>query len=84
MGQAQRDGVSMHGILLRLEQAVNGTCSAKGYSEDEFDLAILSMRLGGQALLHALHKAAGFAGASAVCAKIRERSVSDKQWELFV
>ena len=29
MGQARRDGVSMHGILHRLEQAVNGTYSAK-------------------------------------------------------
>lgn len=77
MGQARRDGLSMHAILHRLEQAVNGTYSARGYSEDEFDLAILSMRLGGQALLHALHKAAGFPGASAVYAKIRERSVSN-------
>eukprot|EP00904_Undaria_pinnatifida_P013996 jgi/Undpi1/9727/HiC_scaffold_27.g12183.m1 len=75
MGQQRRDGVSMHGILHRLEQAVNGTYRAKGYSEHKFDSAILSMRLGGQALLHALHKAAGFSGASLVYAKIRERSM---------
>ena len=84
MGQQRRDGVSMHGILHGLEQAVNGTYRAKGYSEDNFDSAILSMRLGGQALLHALHKAAGFSGASLVYAKTRERSVSDKEWELYV
>ncbi|CBJ27634.1 conserved unknown protein [Ectocarpus siliculosus] len=33
------------------------------------------MRLGGQTALHALHKAAGFPGASTVYAKIRERSM---------
>lgn len=82
MGQARRDGLSMNGILHRLEQAVNGTYSAKGFSEDEFDLAILSMRLGGQALLHALHKAAAFPGASTVYAKIRERSVRDREWDI--
>lgn len=31
MGQARRDGLSMNGILHRLEQAVNGTYSAKGF-----------------------------------------------------
>lgn len=82
MGQARRDGLSMNGILHRLEQAVNGAYSAKGYSEDEFDSAILFMRLGGQALLHALHKAAEFPGASMVYAKIRERSVSDRTWNI--
>ena len=79
MSQALRDGLSLNGILHRLVQAVNSDYSAKGHSEDEFDLAILSMRLGGQALLHALHKAAGFPGASAVYAKIRERSVSNRK-----
>ena len=83
-GQAHQDGVSKHGILHRLEQAVNGTYSAKGYIEDEFDLTIVSMRLGEQALLHALHKAARFPEASAVYAKIGERSVSNMEWELFV
>ena len=76
MGQARRDGLSMNAILHRLEQAVGGTYKAKGYSEDEFDLAILAMRLGGQAMLHALHQAAGFPGATAVYAKIAARSVS--------
>ncbi|CAN0520313.1 unnamed protein product, partial [Ectocarpus sp. 8 AP-2014] len=75
MSQARRDGLSLSGIMHRLEQAVNGKYSAKGFSEDEFDLAILSMRLGGQSALHALHKAAGFPGATTVYAKIRERSM---------
>lgn len=60
MSQARQDGLSMNGIVHKLELAVNGAYSAKGYSEDNFDLAILAMRLGGQALLHSLHKAAGF------------------------
>ena len=76
MGQARRDGLSMNAILHRLEQAVGGTYKAKNYSEDEFDLAILAMRLGGHAMLHALHQAAGFPGATAVYAKIAARSVS--------
>eukprot|EP00904_Undaria_pinnatifida_P003353 jgi/Undpi1/13018/HiC_scaffold_8.g02681.m1 len=75
MGQTRRDGLSMNAILHRLEQAVGGTYKAKGYSEDEFDLAILAMRIGGQAMLHALHQAAGFLGATAVYAKIAARSM---------
>ena len=58
---------------------MNGRYSARGYSEDEFGLAIISMRVGGLALRHTLHKAAGFPRASAVYAKIRERSVGDKE-----
>lgn len=81
MGQARRDGSSMNAILHRLEQAVAGVYSVKGYSEDDFDLAILAMRLGGQSLLHALHKATGVPGATTVYAKIRERSVSDTHEE---
>lgn len=76
ISQARRDGLSLNAILGRLQQAVAGTYNAKGYSENEYDLAILAMRLGGQSLLHALHKAAGFPGATTVYAKIRERSVS--------
>ena len=41
MAQARRDGLSLSGIMHRLEQAVNGKYSSKGFSEDEFDLAIL-------------------------------------------
>ena len=81
MGQARRDGLSMTSILGKLEQAVMGAYNAKGYSEDEFDLAILAMRLGGQSLLHALHRATGVPGATAVYAKMRERSVSETSGE---
>lgn len=77
LSQSLRDGLSPKAMLHRLEQAFEGKYRAGGHSEKEFDMAILAMRLGGQALLVALHQGVGFPGAAAVYEKIRERSVSD-------
>ena len=77
LSQSLRDGLSAKAMLHRLEQAFEGKYRAGGYSDKEFDLAILAMRLGGQAMLVALHQGAEFPGATSVYEKIRERSVSD-------
>ena len=77
LSQSLRDGLSAKAMLHRLEQAFNGKYRAGGHSDKEFDMAILAMRLGGQALLVALHQGAGFPGATTVYEKIRQRSVSD-------
>lgn len=77
LSQSLRDGLSAKAMLHRLEQAFEGKYRAGGHSDKEFDMAILALRLGGQALLVALHQGAGFPGATSVYEKIRERSVSD-------
>ncbi|CAM9923932.1 unnamed protein product, partial [Sphacelaria rigidula] len=49
-------------MLPRLEQAFLGKYHAEGFSDKEFDMAILALRLRGQALLYALSKSSGFPG----------------------
>lgn len=74
--QGLREGMSEKALLFRLEQAFTGKYRAAGYSDRDYDLAILALRLGGQALLYSLHQAAGFPGVTTVYEKMRDRSVS--------
>lgn len=75
LSQALKAGLSEKAILLRLEQAFLGKYNAKGFSDKDFDIAILSLRLGGQALLYSLSKSSGFPGVSTVYKKMRDRKV---------
>lgn len=62
LAQALKRGSTSHGILAKLESALTGSYSARGWSEEDFDLALLILRLGGPALLNVLHKTTGLPG----------------------
>lgn len=80
LSQALRDGKSAHALLGTLELALEGKYNARGYTDRDFSIAILALRLGGQALLFALHQCAGFPGITAVYNKMKDRSVGELLW----
>ncbi|CAN0315596.1 unnamed protein product, partial [Scytosiphon promiscuus] len=75
LSSALREGRSTKAILLQLEKAFTGKYKATGFSDEEFDIAILALRLGGQALLYTLSQAEGFLGVSTVYEKMRDTTI---------
>ncbi|CAN0333225.1 unnamed protein product, partial [Hapterophycus canaliculatus] len=66
LSRALREGRSTKAILLQLEKAFTGKYKATGLSDEDFHIAILALRLGGQALLYTLSQVEGFPGVSTV------------------
>ncbi|CAM9909813.1 unnamed protein product, partial [Sphacelaria rigidula] len=66
MAQMLKEGYSPLKMLAKLQEAVEGLYSVRGYGTDEVDLAILVLRLGGPALLFTLHQTSGLPGISTV------------------
>lgn len=77
LSRALREGFSQKAILVQLEKAFNVKHNATGFSDQDFDIAILALRLGGQALLYSLSQAEGFPGVSTVYDKMRDTTVSN-------
>jgi hypothetical protein len=67
---ALRAGRSMGEIMQRCAAAVAGTYSPKGYTQEDYDLAVLAWRLGGSRLLHALGKHDAFQHIDTLAAKV--------------
>ncbi|CAN0395439.1 unnamed protein product, partial [Ectocarpus fasciculatus] len=57
LGQALKDGRSPIAMLGTLEAAFEGNNRARGHTEDDLDLAILVLRVGGPSLLFSLSQA---------------------------
>lgn len=62
LAQALRNGASSHAIVSKLERAVAGTYQAKGWTEEENDIALMVLRIGGPALLTVMKRATGLPG----------------------
>lgn len=76
LGKALKDGKSPFAILGTLQDAFEGRYHARGHNQDDLDLAILVMRVGGPALLYALSKAVGLPCLTSVYVEMRKRHVS--------
>lgn len=76
LGQALKDGKSPFAILGTLQAAFEGRYHARGHSEDDLDLAILVMRVGGPSLLFSLSQALGLPSIASVYVEMRKRHVS--------
>lgn len=74
--QAVRNGMSIYAVLDRMQLALRGRYRARCYSEKDLDLAVLVLRIGGQALLHALHRGAGFPSITYVYDRMKSREAS--------
>ena len=61
---ALKNGRSVNYIVDKVSQAVDGVYHAKGFTDDDIDLAFLVMRIGGPRLLHTMHVVFGFPSAS--------------------
>ena len=76
LGQALKDGKSPFAILATLQSAFEGRYRARGHTEDDFDLAILVLRVGGPSLLYALSKSLGLPSLASVYVELTKRKVS--------
>ncbi|KAK7461448.1 hypothetical protein VKT23_008626 [Stygiomarasmius scandens] len=59
LSQARKQGMSVPAMISRLHLACEGLYSAKGFSKDDFDLAIMVIRIGGSHLLKILSSELG-------------------------
>ncbi|KAF8150828.1 hypothetical protein B0H34DRAFT_665721 [Crassisporium funariophilum] len=67
MAAALRRGISARGLVLRLEQAIEGVYSPRGgYNQKDYDLAFLVQAIAGPQLLYSLNKSHGFASTMTV------------------
>lgn len=73
--ESLRKGRSPHAILDQLTRAMNGVYRAQGYSDDDVDMAAVTMMLGGSALLNVLCQADGLPSVSYVQKKLQESDV---------
>lgn len=77
-------GLVPKGHFAHLEKAFDGKYKATGFSDADFDIAILALRLGGKALLYSLSQAEGFPGVSTVYDKMRDSTVRHSSiWRSF-
>ena len=58
---ALKDGKSARGVLSMVEKAISNLYHAKGFDEEDADIAFLVLSIGGPLLLHALSRREGFA-----------------------
>lgn len=61
---ALKNGRSVNYIVDKVSQAVDGVYHAKGFTDNDIDLAFLVMRIGSPRLLHTMHIAFGLPSAS--------------------
>lgn len=54
-----KKSTSVSHILDRIQAAISGLFHAKGYQEEDIDLGLLVLRIGGPRLVHALHQVDG-------------------------
>ncbi|KAK7446000.1 hypothetical protein VKT23_014623 [Stygiomarasmius scandens] len=59
LAQAQKQGMSIPAIISRLRLAFDGLYSPKGFVTDDFDLAVMGLRIGGEHLLKILSEELG-------------------------
>lgn len=78
LAQALQKGSSPSAIISKVQRALEGKFHSRSYSDTQVDLAILVLRIGGQSLLHAMHKGAGLPGITFVYDKMRSRTVSTR------
>ncbi|CAN0263008.1 unnamed protein product, partial [Hapterophycus canaliculatus] len=64
LAQALKKGCSSQSILEKLENALSGSYHARGWTEEEKDLGLLILWIGGPSLLNVLHKTVGPPGLS--------------------
>ncbi|CAM9391248.1 unnamed protein product, partial [Hapterophycus canaliculatus] len=64
LAQALKRGSSSHAILGKIGDALKGTYHGRGWKEEEKNVALLVLRLGGPSLLHVLQKTTGLPGLS--------------------
>lgn len=77
LGQALKDGKSPIAMLGTLEAAFEGKYRARGHTEDDLDLAILVLRVGGPSLLFSLSQALCLPSVSSVYVEMKKRYVSE-------
>lgn len=67
LAAALRRGLSAQGLVLRLEQAIQGVYRPRsGYSQRDYDIAFLVKAIAGPRLLYSLNKLHGFASTTTV------------------
>ena len=59
IAQHVKNNRSVHAIVATIQKAIEGRYTPKAYEDDDYDKAVLVLRLGGSALLYALQKADG-------------------------
>ena len=76
LGQALKDGKSPFAVMNTLRAAFEGRYHARGHNQDDLDLAIPVMRVGGPALLYALSKSLSLPSITSVYVEMRKSHVS--------
>lgn len=66
-----KQGKSIDAILAKLAYAIDGTYRAKGYTQEDVDVALLAWRLGGPRLLHVLSKKEGYPSTRTIARKVK-------------
>ncbi|KAG0700353.1 hypothetical protein DFH29DRAFT_807752 [Suillus ampliporus] len=72
---ALQNGASIHEIVNKLEDALEGAYNPHGYGAEDLDIATLVFRLGGRQLLFALNHKLGLPSLRTLCAKSTFTSV---------